>query len=523
VLGLAIVGFPVAIALAWVFDITPDGVERTPSSNMPASPVSTEAPPAHSPPADVAQPRAAGRAQPLSIAVLPFVNMSADPDNEYFSDGLSEEMLNLLAQVPALRVAARTSSFAFKGKDTSIVDIAGRLRVANVLEGSVRRSGDRVRITAQLIAAEDGYHLWSQTYDRELRDVFEVQDEIARAIVESLRVRLDTDGLTPARATNSDAHALYLKGRFLAARSTREDFERSIELFGQALELDADYAPAHAGIAFSYGFLADVHMPGVEALPLIVAAARRALELDPELADAHAVLGMALSQWGWEWPDASRSLRRAIELNPSHAFAHMFHATCSLAVGDRDQALQSIRKAHRLDPLSAIISYFVEVVEGWVGDPDAVITQHRVTEELAPGFAYLDSPVGDAYRIKGMHDDAVAAYRHAERVLGVPSAGLASLYAETGRTTEAEQGLADLEQCAAQGAHVVPEFIARVHLALGRQDQALDWLGRGVHERSAVAPMVATWPVFEPLFAHPRMHQLRQRIGLDMPMARARV
>jgi serine/threonine-protein kinase len=458
-------------------------------------------------------------AQPHSIAVLPFVNMSADPDNEYFSDGLSEEMLNLLAQVPALQVAARTSSFAFKGKDASIVEIAGRLRVAHVLEGSVRRAGGRVRITAQLIAARDGYHLWSQTYDRELSDVFEVQDEIARAIVEALRVRLDADGLTPARTTNSEAHALYLRGRFLAARSSREDIERSIELFQQALELDPDYASAYAGIAFSYGFLADAHMPGIEALPHIVGAARRALELDGNLADAHAVLGMAQSQWGWDWPDANRSLRRAIELNPSHAFAHMFFATYSLAVGDRHQALTSIRKAHRLDPLSAFISYFVELIEGWVGDPDAVIAQHRVTEELAPGLAYLDSPIGDAYQEKGMHAEAIAAYQHSERVLGVPSSGLATLYARTGRRAEAEGILADLEQCTDQGAHVVPEFVARVHMALGHEGRALEWLERGVEERSAVAPMVATWSEFEPLLGHPGLQDLRLRIGLEMPVS----
>jgi adenylate cyclase len=521
VLFLALVGFPISLVLAWALELTPAGVRR--QSRLDAGAGGALGATAVAAPADglttmpPAAPAAAAPAPPHernSIAVLPFMNMSADAENEYFSDGLSEELLNLLAQVPALRVAARTSAFAFKAKAASIGEIGEQLRVTHVLEGSVRKAGERVRITAQLIEAASGYHLWSQSYDRELRDIFHVQEEIARSIVDVLRVRLGIDRpLSASRPTSTEAHALYLKGRYFAARGTRHELEQAIESFERALELDPTYAPAHAGIAYAYGFLADAHIPAAQVLPSILAAARRALELDDTLADAYMALGMAQSQWSWEWDEADRALRRAIELNPSHAMARFFYAGCWSARGESERALAEVREAHGLDPLSPIISFFVEWFESWFGNADAAIAQHAITEAVAPGFAYIDSPVGDAYRAKGMFDQAIEAYQQAERGLGIPSAGLAIAYAEMGRSSEAERIVAELERRVETGEQVLPELLARAHLALGRTDRALDWLEFGVEHRSAAAPHVIGCADYAPLFEHPRFREIRRRMG----------
>jgi TolB-like protein len=382
---LAIIGFPVAIVLAWVFDITTKGVVRTSPSVDTSStgrPVRFAAvavlllvtlvggawwlargAPGQGATADgavapgAAADRAGAPAAP-SIAVLPFVNMSADPDNEYFSDGISEELLNLLAQVPRLQVAARTSSFAFRNRDEDAIQIGRQLRVGHILEGSVRKDGSRVRITAQLIEAGQGFHVWSDAYDRDLVDVFAVQDEIARAIVNALEPHL---GIAPdahtARATvtrDPRVHDLYLLG--LRDWHRRENALRSaLERFREAARLDTAYAPAHAGMALTYAVLPMYgDFPVDEAIRLGKAAAQRALALTPDMPEAYAALGQIAQNYEWDWTAAEQSYDRALELNPNYATAHMWRCELFSSLGRSADALRACRRGLALDPLAPV-------------------------------------------------------------------------------------------------------------------------------------------------------------------------
>ncbi|MHC4138133.1 MAG: tetratricopeptide repeat protein, partial [Planctomycetota bacterium] len=286
VVVIALIGFPIALVLAWAFEITPEGVRRT----EPAGAEPAEAP--ASPP-----PAVAHEVERKSIAVLPFANMSDDPENEYFSDGMTEEIINALTQLEDLRVAARTSCFAFKGKPADIGEIGAKLKVATVLEGSVRKAGTRLRITAQLVNVGDGYHLWSERYDREMEDVFAIQDEIARAIADRLQVTLAVgagERLVKPPTKSLEAYDLYLKGRYFVNRIVEvagEGPRKGIDFFEQALALDPGYALAHAGIADAYSFLGSTVLRPKEALPKAREAAMRALELDDTLAETHCALG----------------------------------------------------------------------------------------------------------------------------------------------------------------------------------------------------------------------------------------
>ena len=324
-----------------------------------------------------------------SIAVLPFADMSPEGDQEYFSDGMTEEILDALAKVPGLRVAARTSSFQFKGQNPDVRDVGEKLGVEAVLEGSVRRSEQRLRITAQLVSAEDGFHLWSETYDRQLADIFAVQEEIARAIVEALRVQLPGGGSEPLvkeKTADLEAYNLYLRGRYVWNQRTKEGMEQAAEYFQQAVERDSTYAKAYSGLADAYTLLESYgYMPTAEALPRARAAAEAALRLDETLAEAHTSLAQTLMTDG-DWEAAEREFLRAVELNPSYATAHHWYSILLASLGQTEEALREIRLAHELDPLSPIISYALATHLAIAGDDDAAIAQLEKTIELAPDF-----------------------------------------------------------------------------------------------------------------------------------------
>jgi serine/threonine-protein kinase len=428
---------------------------------------------------------------PRSIAVLPFVNMSADAENEYFADGMTEEILNALARLPGLRVAARTSSFAFKGQSTDIRVVAEQLGVATVLEGSVRRSGPRIRVTAQLINAEDGYHLWSERYDREMADVFAVQDEITAAIVGVLKVRLSGTAIVPTlqRGTeNLDAYALYLKGRFHWSQRVGSPF-KALECFEGALKLDPNFALALTGVADAYTLLAWYgFMPAKVGMPKGQAAARRALEIDSESADAHCALGYNIMTYDRDWNAAEEHLTRALQISPSHAMARYWMAHCLLTQGRAADALAEEEKALENDPLSP----FAHGQLGWMlfltRQFDRAEAESRRALELNPALVFVHTVLGHVLLARGGDPgEAIASYESAVKAARRHPSWLGWLgmaFGLVGRIDEARAVLAELT-AAAEKAYVRPMAFAVTHAGLGNKDEAFTWLERAFDERDA--------------------------------------
>lgn len=454
-----------------------------------------------------------------SIAVLPFADMSPGQDQAYFSDGIAEELLNALARIEGLRVAARTSSFQFKGKNQDVRGIGEELGVETVLEGSVRKSGARVRITAQLVSAQDGFHLWSDTYDRELADIFAVQQEIAREIVDALRIKLP-GGETPQAiaqpASDPEAHNLYLKGRYLWNQRTKAGLLQAAEFFRQATDRDPAYAAAHAGLADAYLLLGSYqHLAPAEALPLAKEAAERALGLDDTLAEAHATRGQVLRSQ-LEWDSEEREYRRAIQLNPSYATAHQWYATMLAAQGRMEEARREILRAAELDPLSHAISVTVGIVLFLAGDYDAAIEQLHKVREMVPDFFTVHAWLALACGHTGRHEEAARA-SESLRELNEAAAffTLAYVHAQTGNR---EQALEWLDRAKERGERWAA--VAVVFAALDEPDRALDCLERAfdeerwsfftLHRTFLLYIKVAPW--FEPLHAAPRFHAMLRRM-----------
>jgi TolB-like protein/Tfp pilus assembly protein PilF len=423
--------------------------------------------------------------------VLPFVNMSSDKENEYFSDGMTEELINALAKVEGLRVPARTSAFAFKGKQADIRRIGKELGVATVLEGSVRKAGNRLKITAQLVNVADGYHLWSETYERELEDVFAVQEEISRAIVDALEIKLGGAGDTPLvkRPTaETEAYNLYLKGRYFWNTRTEEGLRKGIEYFRQAIERDTNYALAYAGLADSYVSMAGrSYLPPKEAYPKAKAAARKALEIDDTLAEAHTSLAMISSTYDWDWGAAERGFKRAIELDPSYAPAHQGYGGYLAAWGRPKEGIAELRRALELDRLSLNINTGLGVHLYHAGQYDQAIQQARRALELDPNFASGHVLLGRAYLEKSMNREAVAEFEKAVEVSeGHPEmlAALARGYARSGKREEAMKILEDLEE-RSKREYVPPYWIAHGYAGLDDKDQTFKWLVKAYEDRSS--------------------------------------
>jgi TolB-like protein/tetratricopeptide (TPR) repeat protein len=468
--------------------------------------------------AETAASVAAGTA---SIAVLPFLNLSGDPDNEYFSDGLAEDIIDALTQVPGLHVMARTSAFAFRGKEQDIRRIGAELNVEHILEGSVRRAGNRLRMTAQLVKVSDGYHLWSQRFDRELTDVFAVQDEISQAIVEKLRVRLAGDRPLVKRHTdNVEAYHLFLRGRHCVYRMTPESLEKGREYLEQAIALDPDYALAHAGMADYYAVSAVWgHLNPMEALPKAESAAMEALSRDDTLAEAHAALGLVLGTTHFDWARAEQECRRALELNPASPIAPYTYGFWVLRpMGRLDEAVPQLQRAVELDPLSALYNTLLAYLYHARGQADLAIAQHQRAIDLDPGWYFPPWLMSIAYQHMGRHDEAIAAAERACELsdrhpdtLGI--LGLA--YGLAGRHGEAR---ALLEELLAKRRRIyVPPFaMAAVYRGLGELDAALEWLEKGVEERDyIVVGGLKSEPRYILLRGHPRYQTLLRKMNLE--------
>ncbi len=459
--------------------------------------------------------------RPAGLAVLPFVNLSSDPENEYFSDGMTEELINALTKVAGLRVTARTSAFAFKGKDVDVREIAQKLNVASVLEGSVRRAGNRLRITAQLINAADGYYVWSETFDRGIADVFEVQDELACSITASLKVRLTDEDIQLQPATeNLDAYTLYLKGLYALNRRTVEGYKASIESFKAALVKDSAYALPHAGIAHAYAMLGFDWYGGLssrEAMPLAKASAMRALELDGNLAEAHTALAMIRMLFEWDWAGAEASFRRAIELNPGHAPAYHWFSIFLSIRNRHAESLREIRKAQERDPLSIIINQNLGRAYHYAHRYDEAVEQYRRTIELEPRFYTTHVMLAHSLSRLSRNEEAVTALQNAQAIAGrVPIilADLACALARMGDLEGPRRLLDELTELA-QRQHVPLYCLGTARFAVGEQEAALELIETAYEQRSTIIPFIGTDGNLASLHHHPRYVRLLEK--LDLP------
>src|SRR3989440_9931967 len=522
------VGFPVVLLLAWVFDVSAAGIERT----LPLRPQGLGRLPLALAVGVVAAlavvpavawhftrtaraPAAPAVPAAPSVAVLPFANFSQAKDEEYFSDGITEEVINALANVEGLRVVSRTSAFAYKNKNLGVRQIAEELGVAAVLEGSVRREGNALRLTAQLINAADGYHLWSKTYDRELKNVFAVENELATSIADALRPKLlKQSSLVPMATQNSEAHDLYLKGRHFWTKRTTEDLKEAMALFKKAIALDPAYALAHAGLSDCYLLLGEyTSARPAEILPKARPHAYRALELAGDLAEPHASLGL-ISLYDYDWATAEREFKRAIELRSGYATAHHWYAILLVTLGRFEEAQAEAERALELDPASAIVNNMLGVVFYESRNYDEAIAAFRKTLELKPGFAPAREVLACAYASMGRKEDALAELDQIKASAAEHVGMRAWILAVTGDAAGARALMPDLERRPGLG-HGHPAALGALHGMLGDNDHAFVLLEQAYAERDWMLRDVKVSPMWDPLRKDPRFGKLLQRMHLD--------
>ena len=509
VIVLLAIGFPIAMVLAWAFEITPEGVKRdTGVDALPGQqPAETDSAAAHH----------------KSIAVLPFVNMSADPENEYFSDGLTEEIINALTQLIDLRVAAHTSSFVFKGKSTDIAEIGHKLKVNTVLEGSVRKVENRLRITAQLINVADGYHLWSEKFDRELGDVFAIQDEISLAIVDKLKVRL-TPGekaqLVDKQTVNVAAHEDFLKGRYFW-NQRGAGLQKAVNFFQLALAKDKDYATAYAGLADTYSLLGFYgYLPPREVMPKAKEAALRALEIDENLAEAHCSLGYVHTIFDWEWEKARKEFQRALELNPSYVPARYWYSVLLWFMGRIEEAIAEANRGLETDPLSAYAHVQLGCVLLSAQKYEQASEQLLQALELEPDFYSASAILGMTYYSQSRVEDALLEIQKAINMSNRNQWAvgfLGAVYAAIGDRTRADEILAELEG-RSRKEYIHANWIAQIYALLDEKDQAFDWLEKAFNERAPImgSNALKTYPgwFYNSLRDDSRFQDLLHRQGL---------
>lgn len=455
-----------------------------------------------------------------TIAVLPFVNLSPDPQNEYLCDGLSEELINGLTKVPELRVVAHSSSFSFKGRDIDAREIGRQLGAGSILEGSVRKAGDRLRISAQLIDTAGGFHVWCEQYDRSLSDVFALQDEISRSVLGALKVELCRPGrraiITPS-TRNIEAYLLYLEGRFFWHRRFAGQLRLAMECFEKAMQLDPGLALAYAGLADAFGTLGVwAFSPPREVMPKAAALVRKALELDPALAEAHASQGLIHAFYDWAWRPAEQELARAVELNPGSALTHLWAGHYLSIVGRFDEAIAEVEHARALDPLSPIVSANVGWTYYLARQPGRAIREVLGVLERHPGNPIALLYLGFVYAELGRFADAMSCFRESAATPGgLPWAAesVGWVYGLLGKPDQAHAVLG--ESLSRMSTVYVPSSaIACIHLGLGDDDALFEWLGRCIEERDALLPWLKVMPAFDRVRADPRFQALLARLGL---------
>jgi TolB-like protein/DNA-binding winged helix-turn-helix (wHTH) protein/Flp pilus assembly protein TadD len=455
-----------------------------------------------------------------SLAVLPLESLSDDASQDYFADGMTDELITNLGQISALRVISRTSVMLYKGTRKPLPQIARELGVDAVVEGTVLRSGERVRITAQLIEASDDKHLWAHSYDGDLRDTLALQNEVARTIAEQIRINLTPQEdavLRASKVMNPEAYEAYLKGRYFWNKRSAAGLKEAIDYFNQAIEKDATYAQAYTGLADSYALLGDWEygvMAPKEAFPRAKAAARQALELDNSLSEAHTSLAFCLDVFDWDWVSADREFRRAIDLNPGYATAHHWYAWHLIVRGQNDEAIAEMKKAENLDPLSLIISTDMADALLIAHHDDESMQQSRKAMDMDPNFALAHYQLGQAFVQKRMYKEAIAELQKAIELSGGNStfaSNLAYTYAVSDRKAEALRILIDLKN-RSHGFSNSSE-IALIYAGLDEKAQAMTWLEKAYQER--FNPSILKRPAFDRLRSEPQFLDLLRRIGLS--------
>jgi TolB-like protein/DNA-binding winged helix-turn-helix (wHTH) protein/Tfp pilus assembly protein PilF len=455
-----------------------------------------------------------------SLAVLPLENLSGDASQNYFADGMTDELITDLAQISALRVISRTSVMVYKAARKPLPQIARELNVDAVVEGTVLRSGDQVRITAQLIEASTDKHLWSQSYEGELRDTLALQSRVASAIADQIRINLtprEQAALKNVKVVNPEAYESYLKGRYFWNKRTVDGLKAALAYFKQAIEEDPNYAKAYSGLADTYALLGDWQyavMTPKEAFPEAKAAAIKALDLDSSLSEAHTSLGYSLRAFDWNFDSAGKEFRQAIEINPGYATAHHWNAMNLGLLGRPKEALVEMRKAENLDPLSLIINADLAEFLLLTHSYDESVKQGRKIIEMDSTFAIGHKQLGDAYLLKQMDKEAVAELQEAVRLSGgspICIADLARAYVAAGKMNEAVNLLNDLKKRSTASFTNAPQ-IAMVYASMGDNDQAMHWLERAYEER--FNPSILLRSGFDPLRSDPRFKDFMRRIGL---------
>jgi len=545
-----IFGFPVALIVSWAFEITPEGIKLE-SEIEPSKSIKRRtgrkivavtialavvaaglfvyqmvgrdrwARRSDVEPAEEGRPGGASLHAPnKSIAVLPFVNMSADKNDEYLSDGMTEELINVLAKVPGLRVPGRTSCFAFKGKNEEDIfrKVGDQLHVGTVLEGSVRKVGDKLRVTAQLINVSDGYHLWSKDYDGDVKDILNFQSNVAEQVVQALQVKLGGDEkriLTKRPTENPEAHRLYLLGRYEFGKYTQAGWNNAIRYYEQALRLDPNYALAYCGLADNYAYMGSVVMPESDAIAKEREFAQKALELDPDLAEAHMSLALALVGT-FDWRNGLKEFDRALELNPNLAFAYELQAWTVNGLGRFDEAIAKTRKAVELDPLNPFFQMSLSFYQYWAGQYDNAIAQSRKTLEMDPNSAISHVLLGLSLLKKGDSAGAIAELQKAK----APDPGawyqgfLGYAYAISGDRAKAEQALRELEELAKRQ-YVSPTAFVTIYLGLGEKEKCLDWLEKAYEQQDSACWYLKIDQIYDSVRNEPRFQAILKKVGLE--------
>jgi TolB-like protein/Tfp pilus assembly protein PilF len=539
VILLIAIGFPIALIIAWAFELTPEGLKRTETADaahqhsrnriwiyviiigvalslglfLLGRYSASRAVPVTSEPANV--PIVSDK----TIAVLPFANLSHDPDNAYFAAGIQDEIITRLSKIGDLNVISCTSTQRFKSAPDDIPAIARQLGVANILEGSVQRTADKVRVNVQLIKAASDKHLWADTFDRQLTDIFDVESEIAKTIAGTLQAKLtgsEQNAIAARPTENTEAYQLYLKGRFFWNKRTGENLNKAADYFNQAITTDPNYALAYVGLADSY-VLMPFYAAGIpkECYPKAKAAAEKALQLNESLAEAHTSMGQILCYFEIDPSSGAREFERAVELNPNYPTAHQWYGSSALAsLGRFDEAIAQLKKAIELDPLSLVINSDLGNTYYRARRYDDAIAQLRKTIDLDPGFYYAHWNLGSALAAKGSIDRAIEEYQKARELNDDPSmlGFLANAYGTSGNKAEVNKLLKQLEELSKQR-YVSAYCFALVYLGLDDKEEALRRLEKSYEDRAGDAlRFIKVDPLLDPLRGEPRFEALIQKV-----------